>query len=103
MIGDGGLLKWAGVIAASAIVYGAGSAGVPRAAAIMGGAKAIAEIVSFLMTNEMLLLSIGHGGGNRAFLADTLRISSTDCAATKRVTTALESGSRTMTGRYGGI
>ena len=59
----GGLLKWVGVVGASAIVGGATTASAPGIAAIAGGASAITAIVSFLTTNAPLLLMFAVAAG----------------------------------------
>ena len=75
-----GLLKWVGVVGASAIVGGAVTASAPGIAAIAGGAGAIAAIVLFLTTNAPLLLMFALAAGTAlswlkpiAHLLDKLR------------------------------
>ena len=99
----GGLLKWAGGGAISAIVAGAVATSAPGTAAVAGGASAINEIVSFMTSNAPLLLMFAAAAGSDlswltpiAHLLDKLR------RGGKKVTTVLESGSRTMMGRSGG-
>lgn len=59
----GSLLKWVGVVGASAIVGGAIAASAPGVAAVAGGASAITGIVSFLTTNASLLLMLALAVG----------------------------------------
>ena len=59
-----GLLKWAGGGAISAIVVGAVATSAPGTAAIAGGASAINEMASFLISNAPLLLLFAAAAGS---------------------------------------
>ena len=60
----GGLFKWAGGGAIGAVVAGTVETSAPGTAAIAGGASAINEIVSFLISNAPVLLLFATAVGS---------------------------------------